>query len=38
MFTSQRWDAIQRVATELLYERRVLVSRVAELSNVKEFA
>jgi hypothetical protein len=40
MFVSQRWPCMQRVAAELIYERRVLVSRVAELCNVKfnEFA
>jgi hypothetical protein len=38
VFVGQRWPHIQRVAGELLYERRVLVSRVFELCNLKELA
>jgi hypothetical protein len=39
-FVAQRWTAIERVAAELLYERRAAVSRMMELCgvNVKEFA
>jgi len=35
LFVGQRWDAIQKVAAELLYERRVAVSRVYELAGLK---
>jgi hypothetical protein len=38
LFVGQRRDAIQRVATELLYTGRELVSRAAALCNVNEFA
>jgi hypothetical protein len=38
LFVGQRWDAIECVVAELLYERRVLVSQVAALCGVREFA
>jgi hypothetical protein len=38
MFVAQQWPCIQRVTAELLYDRRVLVSRVLELCNVRQAA
>lgn len=35
LLVSQRWHAIERVAAELLYERRVAVSRVMDLCGVR---